>query len=109
SRGSARLVILSAAKIPRPSFDHTIQIELQTVIVRSLTPRNSGFGMTAWCVVFASEFPAVFFRTDCGKQNDCEKNETFHQRHSQGVIGISIRVSKMVGQRGLLLRGIRGR
>jgi len=42
SRGSARLVILSAAKDPRPSFDHTIQIELQTVIVRSLTPTEFG-------------------------------------------------------------------
>src|SRR5438067_5588058 len=56
-----------------------------------------------------SEFPAALFRTDCGQQNDSEKNETFHQRHGQGVIGISIRVSKMVGQPGLLLRGIGSR
>jgi hypothetical protein len=42
------------------------------------------------------EFPAMLFRTDCGQQNDREKNETFHHRHSQGVIGISIRVSKVV-------------
>ena len=73
SRGSARLVILSAAKIPRPSFDHTIQIELQTVIVRSLTPKE--FGVRDDSVVGGvrslSEFSASFFWTDCGKQNDC--------------------------------------
>ena len=42
SRGLARHVILSGAKHPRPVFDHTIYIELQTVIVRSLTRKEFG-------------------------------------------------------------------
>src|SRR5438874_12861640 len=57
-------------------------------------------------IIVYLKFTAVLFRTDCGQQNDREKNETFHQSHCQGVIGISVRVSKTVGQPGVLLRGV---